>query len=235
MEALDNLMFEKILNTRKKEHLERLNLYLISDRSRFPDSVKGDHAFLDHLSACVASGVKLVQLKENRKVSDRKVLGLAKALRAITLEFDALLIIGERSDIAKTVNADGVHLGQEDLDPLSVRKILGHEAMIGVSVHTQGELEALVGMEIDYLTAGPVFASEMVPGQPPVGLKFLQWMKENANHPWYAAGGIDFASMAQITNVGIARVALTRFLMASKNPGEDTQKLMDALAQPLLK
>lgn len=223
-------MFDKVLNSRKKEHLEAVNLYLITDRTRFPNTGAGDTHFLEHVSACLEGGARFIQLRESRQVSTRRILSLAKSLRSLTQEFEALFIINERADIAKAVSADGVHLGPDDLDIASARKILGNEFIIGASVHTKIEAQRIFSQEVDYLTAGPVFASEMVPGQPAVGLKFLQWMIGECNLPWFAAGGIDFSSLDQVLSSGTHRIALTRCLMASKNPEEDTSKLIERLS-----
>lgn len=229
---MDKYMFEKILTLRKRELLEDIFLYLITDRSRFEDSRAGETAFLDHVAACIAGGVKMIQFREKRTVPARKIMSLARELRTLTQELDARLIIHERVDIAKAVHADGVHLGPDDMDPHSARKILGHEYIIGVSAHSQTEAELALRSEIDYLCAGPVFPSEMVPGQPPIGARFIQWMEGNTAIPWYAAGGIDLTTLPEVLANGGRRVALTRCLMASPSPQKDAQKLAEALCVP---
>ena len=230
MSSMDRFMFEKVLAVRKKRLLSDLNLYLITDRHRFGNSLTGDTDFIDHVAACLEGGVGIVQLRESKTTPDRKFMTLAKSLRTITAEFGAYLIIAERADIAKAVGADGVHLSPDSMDVNSARKIVGHESIIGLSVYAQGEAEIALEQEIDYLTAGPVFASEMVPGQPAVGLNFLKWLNNRTELPWFAAGGIDLAAVPQVLSGGAQRIALTRALMASRQPKQDAQKLLDILS-----
>jgi thiamine-phosphate pyrophosphorylase len=231
MDTLESFMLEKVLIKRKKQLLQDVLLYLITDRSRFGDSTKGETEFLDHIAACLDAGVKIIQLRESRSIATRKMVSLARALRALTWEMNALLIINERADVAKVVDADGLHLNPDDLDVSSAKKILGPEFMVGASVYTQAEAEGVLASEVDYLTAGPIFPSEMVPGQPPVGLNFLEWMIARVDIPWFAAGGIDASNISKIIAHGGKRVALTRALMASKTPKVDTQTLLSALMQ----
>jgi thiamine-phosphate pyrophosphorylase len=221
---------ERILSVRKRESLTAHPLYLITDRTRFGETQSGEEAFLDHVAACLDGGVRLVQYREPRIVSDRKVLALSQTLRALTHEFGARLILAERVDVARAVQADGVHLGPEDLEVQASRRVLGHEFIIGLSVHTQAQAEWARTQEVDYLTAGPVFASEMVPGQPPVGMKLLQWMQAECPFPWFAAGGIDFTSVTTLLEQQINRVALTRCLMAARSPKEETAAMIRQLS-----
>jgi thiamine-phosphate pyrophosphorylase len=225
MTLLEHRMAEKVFALRKREQLKRHSVYLITERARFSEET----TFLDHVAACLSGGVSLVQLCEPASVPDRTVLSLAESLRSLTWEMEAQLIIHRRVDIASAVQADGVHLAADDLPVNLARKQLGPERMIGYSVHTQAEAQQAAGWDIDYLTVGPVFSSDLLPGMSPMGLGLLEWMQSHGRLSWFAAGGIDVASLPQVLAVGCRHVAVARGLMAVPAPQQEAERFLGIL------
>jgi thiamine-phosphate pyrophosphorylase len=224
---VERAMLEKILTVRKKRLLSEIPVSLITDRTPFSDSLAGDTQFLDTVAACLDGGIRMVQLNESRQTSDRKFLALAKQLRALTAEKEALLIVHQRADIAKAVDADGLHLGPKHLDVTSARKILGHESLIGFSVHSTQEAQLVSEEEVDYFSAGPFFPSEYGPVHVPRSLSLIDWMNSHVQVPWFAAGGISQETLSMLP--GIQRVMVSRALMRSRDPRKATQTLLAAI------
>lgn len=231
MNTMEHVAFERILTLRNKDFLQSQRVYLVSDRHRFPQDQAGELAFMDQVASCIDAGVRLVMLKEDRRIPDAKVLSLAKQLRSLTQEYGAKLIIAERCDIARVSQADGVHLGPADMTPTEVRQVLGPEYIVGVSIHAAAQLEKLSLSEVDYLTVGPVFASELLPGQPPVGLSLVERVGKQVQLPCFAAGGITFDNLDELITHGITHIALTRGLMNAALPKEAVCQLLTRLSK----
>lgn len=127
----------------------------------------------------------------------------------------ATLLVNDRADIAKLAGADGVHLGQHDLDPAAARAILGGAATIGWSTHTAAQLEASAGLPVTYVAIGPVFASSTkTSGWPPVGLDLVRRAAALAGgRPIVAIGGITLETAPSVIEAGAASVAVIGDLM----------------------
>ncbi len=158
--------------------------------------------------ACLAleSGIKWIQYRD--KGSDRlEAYRTALALRELTRDFGACLIINDHVDIAAAVGADGVHLGQEDLPLHEARKIIGHEKIVGISTHsieeaTEAELEGA-----DYIGFGPVFSTSTKQAGRPKGIGELKKINATVRIPVVAIGGIDLDNCPSIFECGASAVA----------------------------
>ncbi len=165
------------------------------------DTFGSDEAFLDAVAASLEAGVEILQLSEKNS-SAQRIINLGKRIRELCSIYDVLFIVGERADIAKIVDADGVHLSQDDIGIESARDILDLNAIVGVSAHTPEQaLKAQVG-GADYVAFGPVI------GEGAVGLQYLKWASENINVPLFAFGAIDKENVQDVLNTGATRVAI---------------------------
>jgi len=162
-------------------------------------------------------------------LTDAAALAGARELREATHEIGVLLIINDRPDIARMVEADGVHLGQEDLDPEDARALLPG-ALIGVSTHNREQFEAALTKPVDYVAVGPVFetASKANP-DPVVGLPFVTWARERTSKPIVAIGGITGANAFALTQAGARGLAVISELMKASRPEEAAAALVAAI------
>lgn len=159
-------------------------------------------------------------------LTDALALEGARELRAATREAGVLFFINDRPDLARLVLADGVHVGQEDLDPADVRRILP-EALIGVSTHNPGQFEAALESPADYIAVGPVFgtASKANP-DPEVGVDFVSWAASRTTRPIVAIGGLNVLNAASVARAGARGIAVISELMKAQDPAEASRTLV---------
>jgi thiamine-phosphate pyrophosphorylase len=199
-------------------------LYLITDRKQ----VKMPLAAAVRLA--LEGGVRAVQLRE-KDLPIREMLLLAQELRAITNEFGARLFINDRVDVARAVNADGVHLGHQSMPVKAVRKTVGNDMLIGVSTHNLQEARDAEAEGADFITIGPIFEtpSKAKLGAP-VGINMLIEFKSEINIPFYALGGIKSGNVAQVVCAGANGVAMISAIMASEDIKKASIKVIEAIA-----
>jgi len=189
-------------------------LYLITDRHQVP----AGRTLLATVEAALRGGVGAVQLRE-KDLSAAELLPLAKALRRLTRDYAAQLLINDRIDVALAVSADGVHLAGHSLPVADARYLLGPQRLIGVSTHHPTEITAAATAGADFVTFGPVFAtpSKLVYG-PPLGLEALCLACQNSPLPVFALGGIKPCHLNDLRRCGAAGAAVISALMAAADP-----------------
>ncbi|MEM1578121.1 MAG: thiamine phosphate synthase [Archaeoglobaceae archaeon] len=166
------------------------------------DSKFGKHEEL--AGKALELGVRIIQLRE-KKAKNGELYVLAKKLRELTESYDALLIINDRVDIAIASDADGVHIGQEDLPLEIVREIF--DGIIGVTVHSAEE--AKKAKKADYLGAAPIFRTKTKEdARDPIGIEGLKEIVSIAEQPVFAVGGIGAENVRNVLECGVAGVAV---------------------------
>lgn len=181
---------------------------------------------------CLAGGVRLVQFRD-KEANDRDKFLLAQTLCQLCHKYEALFLVNDRVDLALAVGADGVHLGQTDMPVAVARRILGREAIIGLSTTNPEELAIAVAAQADYVGVGPVFATPTKPGKPAVKDTYLPYAVQNCPLPWFAIGGIDSENLAEVIQMGAERVAVVRALVTAPDP-QATAAAMLAKLRPQL-
>jgi thiamine-phosphate pyrophosphorylase len=164
-----------------------------------------------------AGGATVFQLRE-KGLADRDLLARAIAVRKWTRETQTLFIVNDRPDIARLVDADGVHLGQDDLPVAAARKIVGPEMIIGVSTHDAGQIRRAVLDGADYLGVGPVFPSTTKSFDTFPGLAFVREAGAMTSLPCFALGGITPANVGDVLAAGLTRVAVASAITTSVDP-----------------
>lgn len=176
---------------------------------------------LDVCDVWLAGGIRLIQLRAKGMASG-PMLALAEALLQRTRVVDAHLIINDRADIAAMCGADGVHVGQDDLAPEDVRRLVGDPAIVGVSTHTAAQVESAVTKRVSYVAVGPVFGTQTKEtGHDAVGLDFVQRaavVVHAAGLPLVAIGGIDAARASSVWQAGADSVAVISDLVGHTLP-----------------
>ena len=162
----------------------------------------------------IDGGIKIIQYREKYKSIKEKVKE-AKEIAKICKDNGVLFIVNDHVDIAMLVDADGVHVGQDDMDISDVRKIVG-DKIIGVSTHAPKE--ALKAQEdgADYIGVGPIFKTT-TKNRKPVGLEYLEFVANNINIPYVAIGGIKEYNFDKILSIGVQRVSLVSEIVGASD------------------
>ena len=163
----------------------------------------------------------------------KRLSGWVKKVKELCALYDALFIINDRVDIAHILGADGVHLGQEDIDINSARDLLGKDSIIGLSTHCPEQAQIAVESGADYIGVGPVFVTPTKPGRSAVGLEYVRWAYENitinTNIPWFAIGGINLENLNQVLDAGASRIAVVRAIINAENPEVVSRSFLEAI------
>ncbi len=187
---------------------------------------------IERVKHSLAAGVTMVQYR-CKGGSDRDRLNEAKALRMLCHQHGALFLINDRIDLALAVDADGVHLGQDDLPTEVARGLIGEERLLGRSTHTLEEVRYANAEPCDYLGLGPVHTTTVKPDKPAVGPMRLQEAQKLTHLPVFAIGGIDLDNIAALLDAGCRRIAVIGAIMAAESPERASQQLLQALLPPV--
>jgi thiamine-phosphate pyrophosphorylase len=215
--TLEKVMWAKLAVN--KSVIENKKLYLVTNSDKFAT----EDEFLDAVASALQGGVDILQLRE-KNMSAKKILELGKKLKQLCSEYGATFIVNDRIDIAAILQADGVHLGQDDLDVKFAREILGEKCIVGVSTHAPEQALKAVVDGADYIGIGPVFATPTKEGRIPVGLDYVKWASKNIDIPAFVIGGIDEENIDKVINAGASRVAVVRAIINAKSPQKAAEK-----------
>ena len=192
------------------------------------DSKISDLSYEEMTLKVLTGGVRWVQYREKGR-SRRKIYEKAVRLRRIAKDYNALFIVNDFVDIAICVNADGVHLGQDDLPLKEARKIIGKHRIIGISTHS---LEQAIEAEkngADYIGFGPVFHTLTKDAGEPRGINTLREVKNHTKIPIVAIGGISLENIRSVLDTGVDAVAIASAIL-SGDIGENTRRFMVLLS-----
>ncbi len=188
-----------------------VKLYVLITSSRCRGSVR------DTTRAAIAGGADVIQLRE-KDTADAMFLAMAAELREMTDETSRMLIVNDRADIAATVGADGVHLGQMDLPVAEARRLLRPGAIIGKSCHSASQVKAAVNEGADYISVGPMFPTETKDAGPIVGPDLLRETTEQVSLPILPIGGISAENVGELVAAGARRVAVCSAVCSAEDP-----------------
>jgi thiamine-phosphate pyrophosphorylase len=192
------------------------------------DSCYSFEAFEALVGQLVDAGVGMLQLR-HKSLDDRELISYGRTLRDLTKGTRTLCIINDRADIAATVHADGVHVGQEDLAVKDTRAIVGTQMLVGVSTHNIGQARQAVLDGANYLGAGPTFASRTKQFDDFAGIEYLSEVAAEVRLPTFAIGGINAGKLPEVLATGISRVAVSAAVTAAEKPGCAARELLDML------
>lgn len=199
-----------------------LSLYLVTNRGTLALD-----DFFRIIKESIDGGVNVVQLRE-KESSVRETIEIGKFLRLLLRPLGIPLIINDRVDIAQAVNADGVHLGQSDLNVAEARAILGKQAIIGLSVETMEQALAAADDDVDYLAASPLFQTKTkATSHPPWGYDGLKQLCSISRHPVIAIGGINEANVKKVFECGVSGVAVVSAIFDAPSPKLAAMKLKE--------
>jgi len=185
---------------------------------------------LSTLAPALRGGVDIFQLRD-KHAPDDELLRAAATARRLCDEHGALFVLNDRPDLAVAANADGVHLGQDDMAIAEARAAIGPDLLIGRSTHSPAQIDAAAGA--DYIGVGPVHATPTKPGRPAVGLELVRHAAARAAVPFFAIGGIDAANLGDVVAAGATRAAVVRAIGDAPDPEAAARALRAQLAVPV--
>ena len=211
------------LAEQRREILARMRLYVITgDRGDEVETARIVEAALD-------GGATVIQLRK-KSMPLLEQYRLALALRTLTRAHEALLIINDHADLAVAADADGVHLGQDDLPPAAVRALPGFDGrLIGRSTHSLAQAQLAVHEGADYVAVGPVYPTPTKEGRPAVGTGLIARVAGVIDRPFVAVGGIDLGNAPAVIDAGAPAVAVVRAVYDAPDPAEATRRLHEAM------
>nr|QGT49875.1 hypothetical protein Melaina855_2620 [uncultured Candidatus Melainabacteria bacterium] len=213
-------MWDKLKEQFNLLKLEKKKLYLITNSDKF---VSKDE-FLDATASSLQGGVDIIQLRE-KSIPDGVLVEIGRKLRTLCDEYGATFIVNDRADIALIVEADGVHLGQNDISIADAREILGENAIIGKSTSNTDEIIKAVKDGADYVILGPICTKQ----DEFVDEGAVNWVNDNINIPVFFAGAINSNNIIEITQAGISKIALTDAIIYSRIPEQSARNFLKFL------
>jgi thiamine-phosphate pyrophosphorylase len=190
-----------------------LRLYLVTDRA-----LCGRRSLEDVVQAAVRGGVTAVQLRE-KECTARESVALARTLKSLLAPRGVPLLINDRVDVALAAGADGVHVGQSDMPAADARRLMGPQAIIGLSVENIEQVVEAETLDVDYLAVSPVFATPTKTDTAPAwGLEGLRKVRAASRHLLVAIGGINAANGAQVLEAGTDSLAVVSAICAASDP-----------------
>ena len=210
-----------------RSHGSLSGLYVILDPSVCPD-----RSLLDVLKEAATAGARLFQYR-NKSASMKEAYAEALVLRRTALDVGITFIVNDRCDLALAVNADGVHLGQEDLPLDLARKVMGPDKLIGISTHNPNQVREANAGEPDYLGFGPIFK----PGSkqdhdPVVGLEGLRTIRKLTSLPVFAIGGIQIDHVGEVKRAGANGVAVISAILKAPDITHAVKSFLTQLSGP---
>jgi len=203
-----------------------LTLYVVTD-----PRLVGDRPLEAVCAAALEGGARVLQLRD-KEASTRSLLDQARRLLEICRRKGALFLVNDRVDVALAAGAHGVHLGAQDMPPAEARRLLGPEAVLGVSVRTPQEARAALEEGADYVAANLVFpTSTKTDLEGPLGLEGVRALREAVPLPLVAIGGIHAGNAPQVIRAGADGVAVVSAVMAAPDPAEAAARIRRAVIQ----
>jgi thiamine-phosphate diphosphorylase len=217
-----NLAPPESLGALRRQRLEWARLYFVCDalpHEKDPEAL---------LNAAMAAGVGMIELRDReqpRAVIERS----GRTFRRLANTYSALFIVNDDPYLAVELGADGVHVGQDDMDPADARRIVGPDAIIGLSTHSREQIEAAADEPVDYISVGPIWETPTKQGRPATGLELIETAAEVARLPWFAIGGIDPGNVAEVVGAGAERLCIVRAIRDADEPRAAAATLFEAV------
>jgi len=201
-----------------------LSVYVITDRR-----VAGERSILDVVRAAIRGGATVVQLRE-KEASTREMVELGQALHEITREARVPLIVNDRLDVALAIDAEGVHVGQDDMPAHLARQLIGPDKILGVSASTVEEARQAEGDGADYLGVGDVYGTPTKPDAgEPIGVEGLAEIARAVSVPVVGIGGITPDNAKAVIRAGAVGVAVISAVVGASDPEAAARRLREVV------
>jgi thiamine-phosphate pyrophosphorylase len=211
----------KLLN--KEKILKKVQLYAIAD-----PGLCLNRDLIKLISLVIEGGAQMIQFRD-KESSDKEFLEKAKGIQKITRKKKIPLIINDRVDVAKLIDAEGVHLGEDDLPVKEARRILGSEKIIGASACDIKIAKLKEKEGVDYIGLGPIFKTSSKDIEKPLGVEILKEANKILHIPFFPIGGINLSNLEQIISTGTKRIAVISAIFMAEDVRKATQELLKLL------
>ena len=206
-----------------------LLLYAVTDRSWL-----GEETLAEQVEKALKGGVTMIQLRE-KELGDEEFRAEALEIQQLCRRYQVPFLINDNVALAKEVDADGVHVGQSDLEAGKVREILGPDKIIGVTAKTVEQAQRAQAMGADYLGSGAIFGSTTKTNAKPMTMDQLRAITESVDIPVVAIGGISGKNMAQLAGTGIVGAAVVSGIFAAQDIEAESRHLREILVNEVVK
>ncbi len=205
-----------------KSALNNIDLYFITDNKLTKKTI------LDDVKSAIKAGVKIIQYREKEKPT-RAMYEEAKEIKKLCNKNNVLLIINDRIDIALAVDADGVHLGNDDIPYNKARELLP-DKIIGLTVHNAREAIEAENLGADYIGVSPIFETKTkLDAGPAAGLKLIEQVKKAVKIPFVAIGGINLENIDKVIKAGAKSAAVISAIVTKDDVEAECRKFIDKL------
>ena len=217
-----NLASPESIGELRRQRLRWARLYFVCEArpdGRDPEAL---------LNAAMGPGAGMVELRDREL--PRNVLERAgQTFQRLAHTYSALFIVNDDPHLALELRADGVHVGQDDMDPAEARRIVGPNAIVGLSTHSPQQITAAADAPVDYISVGPIWETPTKAGRPATGLELIRTASEIARRPWFAIGGIDLGNVAEVVAAGAQRICVVRAIRDAEDPRAAATALFQAV------
>jgi thiamine-phosphate pyrophosphorylase len=206
----------------RRQRLRWARLYFVCDarpHDKDPEAL---------LNAAMSGGAGMIELRD-REHPRNAVERSGHTFRRLANTYGALFIVNDDPHLALELRADGVHVGQDDMDPADARRIMGPDAIIGLSTHSREQIEAAASASVDYISVGPIWETPTKEGRPATGLELIREAAGIAERPFFAIGGIDAGNVEQVVSAGADRLCVVRAIRDAENPRAAATALFGAV------
>jgi thiamine-phosphate pyrophosphorylase len=195
----------------KKRLLRKSRLYAIIDKK-----VCAHKSLLNVVNKIKKAGVSIIQFRD--KISDKEIVFKdTQMMRNLLLNSKSIFVINDYVDVAKILDLDGIHLGQDDISIETARKILGKDTIIGVSCHNLKQAVRAQNNGADYISIGPIFATSLKPQAKPIGLGIIKKVRSKIKIPFFVIGGINETNLNKVLFAGARKIAICRAICQADN------------------
>ena len=209
-------------------HKDQLLIYAVTDRAW-----TGGRSLCGQVEEALKGGATMVQFREKslEKKNFDQILGEAKALRELTQRYHVPLIIDDNMDLAEACNADGLHVGQDDMEASEARRLLGPDRILGVTAKTVDQARAAQAAGADYLGSGAIFGTSTKADARPMTMETLNAICDSVDIPVVAIGGICLDNIGRLAGSHAAGAAIVSGIFGAPNIRETTEKLAEAMTE----
>jgi thiamine-phosphate pyrophosphorylase len=213
----------------RSELIDRARLYFVCEAR------PGGENPTELLAAAIRGGAGIVQLRD-KELGDDELVDAARPFREAADRGGALFVLNDRPDLVAACHADGVHVGQDDLPVAEARELAGAEAVVGLSTHSEEQVataSAATGdARPDQISVGPVWETPTKEGRAGTGLGLIEYAAREATIPWFAIGGIDPETAAEVAAAGARRAVVVRAIRDAADPERVARAIGGALEAP---
>lgn len=200
--------------------MKDFGLYFITDSKLTKKGV------IEDVKAAIKGGVRVIQYRE-KSAPTRQMIEEAKQIRQICKKNSVLFLINDRIDVALAVDADGVHLGNEDMPYWHARSLLGNNKVIGLSAHSARDALQNQKLGADYTSIGPIYRTTTKKSpKRPIGLEPIRQLKSRLKMPFVAIGGVNEANITEVLKAGAKNIAMISGIVARENVEKAARKII---------